>query len=194
MSITLQESQINDALAIAADVHRNQVRKEPDGRPYICHVLDVVNGLPNDLPLQDPNFKDIHLKRLVAALHDTIEDVADKDKPGAAADQKRAELRQKILAEFGPEVMAGVEAMTHLKPENLSEEAELAHYIDYIKTSVLPNDAAVAVKIIDNYVNMKDRVTQFVAGGKDAEKAREKLHQYACSIALLTEKKEKTAK
>ena len=194
MSITLQESQINDAIALAADIHRNQVRKEPDGRPYICHVLDVVNGLPNDLPLQDPNFKDIHLKRLVAALHDTIEDVADKDKPGAAADQKRAELRQKILAEFGPEVMAGVEAMTHLKPENLSEEAELAHYIDYIKTSVLPNDAAVAVKIIDNYVNMKDRVTQFVAGGKDAEKAREKLHQYACSIALLTEKKEKTAK
>ena len=189
MSITPQEKQLNDAIALAADIHRNQVRKEPDGRPYICHVLDVVNGLPNDLPLQDPNFKDIHLKRLVAALHDTIEDVADKDKPGAAADQKRAELRQKILAEFGPEVMAGVEAMTHLKPENLSEEADLAHYIDYIKTSVLPNDAAVAVKIIDNYVNMKDRVTQFVAGGKDAENARKKLHQYACSIALLTEKK-----
>lgn len=50
MSITPQEKQLNDAIAIAADVHRNQVRKEPDGRPYICHVLDVVNGLPNDLP------------------------------------------------------------------------------------------------------------------------------------------------
>jgi len=194
MSITPHQRQLNDAIAIAAAVHSDQVRKPPDGRPYICHVLDVVNGLPNDLPLQDPNFKDVHLKRLVAALHDTIEDVADKDKPGAAADQKRPELRQKILAEFGPEVLAGVEAMTHLKPENLSEEAELADYINYIKTSVLPNEAAVAVKVIDNYVNMKDCVTQFVAGGKDAENARKKLHQYASSIALLTKKKEKTAK
>jgi (p)ppGpp synthase/HD superfamily hydrolase len=194
MSITPQEKQLNDAIALAADIHRNQVRKPPDGRPYICHVLDVVNGLPNDLPLQDPNFKDIHLKRLVAALHDTIEDVADKDKPGAAADQKRAELRQKILAEFGPEVMAGVEAMTHLKPENLSEEAELAHYINYIKKSVLANDAAVAVKVIDNYANMKDRVAQFAAGGADAENARKKLHQYASSIVELTKKKENATK
>jgi (p)ppGpp synthase/HD superfamily hydrolase len=194
MSITPEEKQLNDAIALAADIHRNQVRKEPDGRPYICHVLDVVNGLPNDLTLEDPNFKEVHLKRLVAALHDTIEDVADKDEPAAAAEQKRAELRQKILAEFGPKVLAGVEAMTHLKKEGLTEAAELADYLEYVKTSVLPNDAAVAVKVIDNYVNMKDRVTQFVAGGKDAEKAREKLHQYACSIALLTEKKEKTAK
>jgi len=184
--ITREQRLLNEAIALAAEVHVWQVRKQPDGRPYICHVLDVVNALPNDLPLQDPNFKDVHLKRLVAALHDTIEDVVEKDEPAAEADQKRAELRQKILAKFGPEVLAGVEAMTHLKPEGLSEEAELAHYIDYVETSVLANDAAVAVKIIDNYVNMKDRVTQFVAGGKDAEKAREKLHQYASSIALLT--------
>jgi (p)ppGpp synthase/HD superfamily hydrolase len=186
--ITREQRLLNEAIALAAKVHVGQVRKQPDGRPYICHVLDVVNALPNDLPLQDPNFKDVHLKRLVAALHDTIEDVADKDKPGAAADQKRAELRQKILAEFGPEVMAGVEAMTHLKPENLSEEAELAHYINYIKKSVLANDAAVAVKVIDNYANMKDRVAQFAAGGADAENARKKLHQYASSIVELTKK------
>jgi hypothetical protein len=32
-------------------------------------------------------------------------------------------------------------------------------------------------------------VTQFVAGGKDAENARKKLHQYASSIVLLTEKR-----
>ena len=194
MSITPEEKQLNDAIAIAADVHRNQVRKAPDGRPYICHVLDVVNGLPNDLTLEDPHFKDVHLKRLVAALHDTIEDVAEKDQPAAAAEQKRAELRQKILAEFCPKVLAGVEAMTHLKKEGLTEAAELADYLEYVKTSVLPNEAAVAVKIIDNYVNMKDRVAQFAAGGADAEDARKKLHQYASSIALLTENKKKTAK
>jgi len=81
--ITREQRLLNEAIALAAEVHVWQVRKQPDGRPYICHVLDVVNALPNDLPLQDPNFKDVHLKRLVAALHDTIEDVVEKDEPAA---------------------------------------------------------------------------------------------------------------
>jgi (p)ppGpp synthase/HD superfamily hydrolase len=168
--LTKEQKQLNAALEIAADVHRNQVRKAPDGRPYICHVLDVVIALPEHK----------HLERLVAALHDTVED---------SPKGKRKALKGKIKRLFGSKVLAGVEAMTHLKPEGLSEEAELAHYLDYVKTSVLANDAAVAVKVIDNYVNMKDRVTQFVAGGQDAENARKKLHQYACSIVELTKKK-----
>ena len=169
MSITPQEKQLNDAIAIAADVHRNQVRKEPDGRPYICHVLDVVNAIP----------KEKHLKRMVAALHDTVED---------SPKGKRKALKAKIKRLFGPKVLAGVEAMTHLKKKGRTEDEALADYLVYVKSNVSKNKAAIPVKIIDNYVNMKDRVTQFVAGGKDAEKAREKLHQYASSIALLTKK------
>ena len=168
--LTKEQRQLNAALEIAADVHRNQVRKAPDGRPYICHVLDVVIALPEHK----------HLERLVAALHDTVED---------SPKGKRKALKAKIKRLFGPKVLAGVEAMTHLKPEGLNEADELGHYLDYIKMSVLPNGAAIPVKIVDNYVNMKDRVTQFVAGGKDAEKARKKLHQYASSIVLLTAKK-----
>ena len=168
--LTKEQRQLNTALEIAVDVHRNQVRKAPDGRPYICHVLDVVIALPEHK----------HLERLVAALHDTVED---------SPKGKRKALKAKIKRLFGPKVLAGVEAMTHLKPEGLNEADELGHYLDYIKTSVLPNGAAIPVKIVDNYVNMKDRVTQFVAGGKDAEKARKKLHDYAGSIALLTAKK-----
>ena len=169
MSLTPEERQLNDAIALAADVHRNQVRKDPDGRPYICHVLDVVNTLP----------KANHLERMVAALHDTIE-----DSPAT----KRKALKSLINRKFGPKVLAGVEAMTHLKKEGLSEAAELAHYLAYVKTSVLANRAAIAVKVIDNYVNMKDRVAQFSAGGKDAENARKKLHQYASSIVELTKR------
>ncbi len=175
MSITPQEKQLNDAIALAADVHRNQVRNEPDGRPYICHVLDVVNAIP----------KDKHLERLVAALHDTIEDVVGDDDTAEIGNQKRAELKSRIRHEFGPEVLAGVEAMTHLKPKDLSKDAELDHYIEYIKANVLQNRAAIVVKIVDNYVNMKDRVTQLAADSED-EKARKKLHQYACSIVELT--------
>ena len=167
--LTKEQKQLNAALEIAADVHRNQVRKAPDGRPYICHVLDVVIALPEHK----------HLERMVAALHDTVED---------SPKGKREALKAKIKRLFGLKVLAGVEAMTHIKKEGLNEADELAHYIDYIKTSVLPNETAVAVKVIDNYVNMKDRVAQFVADGKDAEKARKKLHQYACSIVELTKK------
>ena len=170
--LTKEQKQLNAALELAADIHRNQVRKAPDGRPYICHVLDVVIALPEHK----------HLERLVAALHDTVED---------SPKGKRTALRQKIKRLFGPKVLAGVEAMTHIKKEGQSEKAELADYIKYVTTSVLANEAAIPVKIIDNYVNMKDRVTQFVAGGKDAENARKKLHQYASSIVLLTEKKHK---
>lgn len=170
MSITPEEKQLNDAIAIAADVHRNQVRKAPDGRPYLCHVLDVVNTLP----------KAKHLERMVAALHDTIEDC-----PAT----KRKALKALIKRKFGPKILAGVEAMTHIKKKGQSEKAELADYIKYVTKSVLANDAAMPVKIIDNFVNMKDRVAQFAAGGKGAEKARKKLHQYACSIVELTKKR-----
>ena len=184
MSITPEEKQLNDAIALAADIHRNQVRKEPDGRPYICHVLDVVNAIP----------KEKHLERLVAALHDTVEDVAEEEKDLEVANQKREALRLEIGQKFSPEVLAGVEAMTHIKQEGLNEVDALAHYLEYVKKSVLDNDAAITVKIIDNYVNMKDRVAQFAAGGADAENARKKLHQYASSIVELTKKKENATK
>jgi (p)ppGpp synthase/HD superfamily hydrolase len=168
--LTKEQKQLNAALELAADVHRNQVRKAPDGRPYICHVLDVVIALPEHK----------HTERLVAALHDTVED---------SPKGKRTALRQKIKRLFGPKVLAGVDAMTHHKTKGLSEDEELAEYLDYVESKVGNNKAAVPVKSIDNYVNMKDRVTQFVAGGKDAENARKKLHQYASSIVLLTEKR-----
>lgn len=170
--ITEEQRMLNAAIALAAKVHVGQVRKEPDGRPYICHVLDVVNALPAHL----------HTTRLVAALHDTVEDIEPA---------RQQWLKDTIKAKFGAEVLAGVEAMSHDKPKGLDKAGELAHYLRYVRKKVASNKAAIPVKIIDNYVNMKDRVTQFVAGGKDTVKAREKLHQYAQSIALLTAPKAK---
>ena len=171
--ITEEQRLLNEAIALAAEVHVGQVRKLPDGRPYICHVLDVVNALPAHL----------HTTRLVAALHDTVEDSPKGRRPA---------LRQKIRRLFGPQVLAGVDAMTHVKPKGLDEAGKLAHYLAYITDSVRPNRAAVAVKLADNYVNMKDRIGQFIDGdAKQREEARKKLHQYAQSIALLTKPKGK---
>jgi guanosine-3',5'-bis(diphosphate) 3'-pyrophosphohydrolase len=165
--ITEEQRLLNEAIALAAKVHVGQVRKQPDGRPYICHVLDVVNALPHHM----------HEFRLVAALHDTIEDIEP---------ERREWLRDEIRGKFGPEVLAGVEAISHWKKPSPSEAEKLHHYVEYVHKQVHNNPHAPAVKLADNYVNMKDYISQFVAGGKDAEKAREKLHQYASSIALLT--------
>lgn len=163
--ITPEEKLLNRAIALAAEIHQNQVRRPPDSRPYICHVLDVVNALPHS----------DHQGRLVAALHDTIEDApSDKDDEATAA-RKRAEVLARIDAlGVGPEVLEAVTAISHLK--STGEEAE---YLEYIKGSVKPNALASRVKIVDNYVNMRDMV-----GDSEANKA--KLHQYASSIAELT--------
>jgi (p)ppGpp synthase/HD superfamily hydrolase len=130
----------------------------------------VVNAIP----------KEKHLERLIAALHDTIEDV----------EEARFEwLLDTIEQQFGDDVLKGVIAMTHDKKEGLSEEEELADYLKYIEEEVLGDPATPAVKLADNFVNMKDRVGQFIAGGPEAENARKKLHQYARSIALITAKR-----
>ena len=176
MSITLQESQINDALAIAADVHRGQVRDLPDGRPYLCHVMDVMNNVPaND-----------NLARLVAILHDTIEDAAEKTDPDNVKEIKREAVRQKIrAAKLGDAVLLAVEAISHIKKHGLPSLGKTEEYLLYVNESVLPNRLAMQVKIADNYVNMKD----LIAAGASDDEARARLHKYASSIALLTEKK-----
>ena len=164
------EGMLNRAYVYTVQKHGSQ--KRASGDPYFSHPVEVA-GLMTDLKLDMATI-------ITALLHDTVED---------SPKGKRAALRQKMKRLFGPKVLAGVDAMTHHKTKGLSEDEELAEYLDYVESKVGNNKAAVPVKIIDNYVNMKDRVTQFVAGGKDAENARKKLHQYASSIVLLTEKK-----
>lgn len=173
MGITLQERQINDALAIAADVHRGQVRDLPDGRPYLCHVMDVMNYVPaND-----------HLARLVAILHDTIEDAAEKTDPETVKEIKREAVRQKIrAAKFDDAVLVAVEAISHTKKHGVPGLSKVDEYLAYIEESVLPNLLATQVKIADNYINMKD----LVAAGVQNDEARVRVLKYARSIVELT--------
>jgi len=175
MSITPQEKQLNDAIAIAADVHRGQVRDFPDSRPYLCHVLDVMNMMPaND-----------HLARLVAILHDTVEDAAEKKDSDTIKEDKRKAVRQRIKdAKFDDAVLLAVEAISHIKKHGLPSLRKTEEYLLYVNESVLPNRLATQVKIADNYVNMKD----LIAAGASDDEARGRLHKYASSIALLTKK------
>ncbi len=176
--ITPVQKKLNDAIALAADIHREQVRDKPDGRPYICHVLDVVHAIPEKCPEA----------RLVAALHDTIEDAALKKDTPAAAKKKRDKVRRRIAAgDFGPGILEAVEAISHIKKHGVANLGKAEEYLLYVQESVLPNPLATKVKIIDNYVNMKDLISARFLN----EKNRERLHKYASSIALLTAPKAK---
>ncbi len=106
--------------------------------------------------------------KTVAILHDTIEDTEI--------------TAGSLLREGFPKpIVQAVVALT--------KAPGTKDYLGEIRRKVLPNKLARPVKLADNHANMRDRVTQFLSGGKDAEKARKKLHDYAGSIALLTAKK-----
>jgi (p)ppGpp synthase/HD superfamily hydrolase len=171
-----KEKQLKDAMLIAIDTHREQFRDPPDGRPYLCHVLDVMNMMPaND-----------HLARLVAILHDTVEDAAEKEDSDTIKEAKREAVRQRIKdAKFDDAVLLAVQAISHIKKHGLPSLGKTEEYLLYVNESILPNRLATQVKIADNYVNMKD----LIAAAASDDEALGRLHKYASSVALLTAKK-----
>jgi guanosine-3',5'-bis(diphosphate) 3'-pyrophosphohydrolase len=56
------------AVAFAADKHRNQRRKDAEASPYINHPIALANVLANEGGVQDVTVL------CAAVLHDTIED------------------------------------------------------------------------------------------------------------------------
>jgi hypothetical protein len=61
---------------------------------------------------------------------------------------------------------------------------EGADYEQYIREQVKGNKLARAVKLADNYVNLKDRIAALIAGDQTAA---EKVHKYGMSLKILTE-------
>jgi (p)ppGpp synthase/HD superfamily hydrolase len=145
------------AYAIAEKAHAGQFRHLPDARPYFEHVKDVAALMPT-----------WELKT-VAILHDAIEDTVDKP--------EGTKVTEDTLKASGipPHIIKGVAAMT--KPEG-------ADYEQYIREQVKGNELARAVKLADNYVNLKDRIAALIAGDQTAA---EKVHKYGMSLKILTE-------
>ena len=147
------------AYAIAERAHAGQFRHLPDARPYFEHVKDVAALMPT-----------WELKT-VAILHDAIEDTTDKPEGiKVTEDSLKA-------AGIPLNIVQGVVAMT--KPKG-------ADYEQYIQEKVKGNALARAVKLADNYVNLKDRLAALIAGDTTAE---EKVHKYGLSLKILTEPK-----
>lgn len=100
-------TQLGEAIALAADVHRGQVDKA--GEPYILHPLEVMNRA-RDYYLANSDGWRLDKVMIVAVLHDVLEDI-DGDNSW-----DRDRLGDRIYQEFGGEVYAAVDALTKLKP------------------------------------------------------------------------------
>jgi (p)ppGpp synthase/HD superfamily hydrolase len=148
------------AYAIAERAHAGDFRHLPDARPYFEHVKDVAALMPT-----------WELKT-VAILHDAIEDSVKKP--------EGIKVTEDTLKTAGIplHIVAGVVAMT--RPEGMD-------YAKYVENVVKRNDLARAVKLADNYVNLKDRIAALIAGDQTAA---EKIHKYGLSLQILTEPKQ----
>jgi GTP diphosphokinase / guanosine-3',5'-bis(diphosphate) 3'-diphosphatase len=108
---------LNRAIVLAEHAHRGQVDKA--GKPYIEHPLRVMQGMDSDIA------------RIVAVLHDAVEDSA-------------LTLEQLLEAGFDTDIVMAIDAITK-RPEEV--------YDIYLER-IMANPVALQVKIADMLDNM----------------------------------------
>lgn len=113
-------SLIGHAIALAADVHKDQVDKGDE--PYVYHVLEVAKRAKERYAALTPAYDEQYEKWVICAaiLHDVIEDTED---PLA-----RRAVRDHIYAIFPSAVYSAVDALTKYDDEPYDEYIErVAH-------------------------------------------------------------------
>jgi guanosine-3',5'-bis(diphosphate) 3'-pyrophosphohydrolase len=120
-----------EALAFAADKHRDQRRKDAAASPYINHPIALANVLVREGEVADPAVL------AAALLHDTVEDTQTTP----------AELK----AAFGPAVAAIVEEVTDDKSLPKAERKRLQ-----IEHAATMSREAKLVKLADKICNLRD--------------------------------------
>ena len=119
------------ALAFAADKHRDQRRKDAAASPYINHPIALANVLVREGDVTDPAVL------AAALLHDTVEDTQTTP----------AELR----AAFGPAIAAIVEEVTDDKSLPKAERKRLQ-----VEHAATMTREAKLVKLADKICNLRD--------------------------------------
>ena len=120
-----------NAVAFAADKHRNQRRKGAEASPYINHPIAVANVLANDGGIADATVL------CAAVLHDTIEDTE------TTADE--------LAALFGHEVTTVVQDVT----DDKSLEKHVRKQLQIEHAPPLSTEAKL-VKLADKICNVRD--------------------------------------
>lgn len=126
-----QTRKVFQALAFAAQKHRDQRRKDVDASPYINHPIALADLLVNEGGITD------HVVLCAAILHDTIEDTQTS----------HAEL----VAHFGPEIADVVAEVTDDKTldKQLRKQRQIEH-------AVYASPQAKLVKLADKICNLRD--------------------------------------
>ena len=122
---------IFDALAFAAEKHRDQRRKNAEAFPYINHPIAVAHVLIHDGGISDP------VAICAALLHDTLEDTATTG--------------EEIEHRFGPAVGRVVREVTDDKNLSKPERKRL----QVAQSSGLSGSAKL-VKLADKICNLRD--------------------------------------
>nr|XP_020445567.1 guanosine-3',5'-bis(diphosphate) 3'-pyrophosphohydrolase MESH1 isoform X2 [Monopterus albus] len=136
-----------ETVNFAADKHRNQRRKDPEGTPYINHPIGVARVLSHEGGITD-------IEVLQAALlHDTVEDT----------DTTPAELE----AKFGPIVARIVQEVTDDKrlPKQQRKLLQVEHAAQCSRQAKL-------VKLADKLYNLRD-LNRCTPVGWTAERVQE---------------------
>jgi GTP diphosphokinase / guanosine-3',5'-bis(diphosphate) 3'-diphosphatase len=127
----LNPTHLLEAIAFAADKHRQQRRKDADASPYINHPIGVAAVLASEGNVTD------EVTLLAAVLHDTVEDTQTTF----------VELEE----HFGPEVAGLVRELTDDKSLEKGERKQLQ--IEHARESTA---RAKQVKIADKICNVRD--------------------------------------
>jgi (p)ppGpp synthase/HD superfamily hydrolase len=148
------------ALDFAACVHGDQ--KVPgSGLPYIVHIAKV--AMEVIAATEDDESAVRNLALACALLHDTVEDSEPSERPS---------VRERILAEFGPEVGGGVDALT--KDDRLPKSERMSDSLRRIRQHP---PAVWLVKLADRITNLEppppswsaEKRIAYAAGGVDAQ-------------------------
>lgn len=124
-------SLVIEAIAFAAERHRNQRRKDPARTPYINHPIALMRVLSLEASIQDP------VVLCAALLHDTVEDTGTTP--------------EEIEARFGAEIRAVVMEVTDDKDLPKAERKRLQ-----VEHAAGASEAARLVKLADKICNLRD--------------------------------------
>src|SRR5580658_6712546 len=146
-----------DAIAFAAEAHRDQRRKGADKAPYINHPIALLRILTVEAGIEVVDVL------CAAALHDYIEDCC-----GAPGQRSVEEGRGLVRGRFGEAVLVLVDAVTDDKslPKAERKRQQIEH------AAHLPHGAKL-VKLADKIANLRD-----IAASPPIEWGRERIREY----------------
>lgn len=180
-----QDAAVLDAIALAAYVHDGQVRKE--ARPGVTYTDPyVIHPLRNALRVQrwyaGHHFAELSTAVIVALLHDTVEDGAQRvidfyedDAHILVGADTRAAAINTIAERFGEHISESVLRLTN--PEGLSGDEA---YLEHLRSLVVSHEIAFLGKasdLVDNAGSLK----HMPSSTRQSKMAR----KYAAPVALM---------